>query len=44
VKDASKQILPFGGGGGGKGGAEAVDKGRPIPVQSVEIGIPIEAV
>jgi uncharacterized membrane protein len=45
VKDAAKQMLPFGGGdgGGGKGGAEGVGKGRRMPVQQiVDIGIPIE--
>ncbi len=47
AKDAFKQMLPFGGGGGGggKGGAEGVGKGRRMPVQqTVDIGIPIEAV
>jgi uncharacterized membrane protein len=48
VKDAAKQMLPFGGGGdgaGGKGGAEGVGKGRRMPVQQiVDIGIPIETV
>jgi uncharacterized membrane protein len=47
MKDAAKQMLPFGGGdgGGGKGGAEGVGKGRRMPVQQiVDIGIPIEAV
>jgi uncharacterized membrane protein len=50
LKDTVKGALPFGGGGGGggggsKGGVEGVGKGRRMPVQqSVDIGIPIEAV
>jgi uncharacterized membrane protein len=47
MKDAAKQMLPFGGGdgGGGKGGAEGVGKGRRMPVQqTVDVGIPIESV
>jgi uncharacterized membrane protein len=47
MKDAAKQMLPFGGGdgGGGGGGAEGVGKGRRMPVQqSVDIGLPIETV
>ncbi len=46
VKDAAKQMLPFGGsGGGGKGGAEGVGKGRRMPVQQiVDVGVPIETV
>jgi uncharacterized membrane protein len=46
LKDAVKSALPFGGGGGGtKGGALGVGKGRRMPVQqSVDIGVPIEVV
>jgi hypothetical protein len=46
MKDAVKGMLPFGGdGGGGKGGAPGVGKGRRMPVQqSVDIGLPIETV
>jgi uncharacterized membrane protein len=48
LKDTVKGVLPFGGdsgGGGSKGGAPGVGKGRRMPVQqSVDIGAPIETV
>jgi uncharacterized membrane protein len=45
MKDAVKGMLPFGGGGGSKGGAEGVGKGRRMPIQqSIDIGLPIETV
>lgn len=45
LKDAVKQMLPFGNRGGRKGGSEGVGKGRRMPIQQwVDIGIPIEAV
>jgi uncharacterized membrane protein len=46
LKDTVKDALPFGGGGGGtKGGALGVGKGRRMPVQqSVDIGVPLETV
>ena len=48
LKDAAKDVLPFGGGGGdgkGKGGLPGVGKGRRMPVQqNVDIGLPVETV
>jgi uncharacterized membrane protein len=45
LKDTVKSVLPFGGGGGDKGGALGVGKGRRMPVQqSVDIGAPIDVV
>jgi uncharacterized membrane protein len=46
LKDAVKGALLFdGGGGGSKGGASGVGQGRRMPVQqSVDIGVPLEAV
>jgi len=46
VKEAASGLLPFGGGGGdkgGKGGAPGVGKGRRMPVQqAVDVAVPIE--
>jgi uncharacterized membrane protein len=45
LSDAVKGALPFGGGGGDKGGGTGVGKGRRMPVQqSIDIGVPIETV
>ena len=46
LKDTIKSALPFGGGGGGsKGGAPGVGKGRRMPIQQeMDIGLPIETV
>jgi uncharacterized membrane protein len=45
LKDTVKSALPFGGGGGPKGGVDGVGKGRRMPVQqSVDIAVPIESV
>jgi uncharacterized membrane protein len=43
VKDTAKQMLPGGGGGGTKGGAPGVGKGRRMPVQqSIDVAVPIQ--
>ena len=46
LKESVMGALPFGGGGGGtKGGALGVGKGRRMPVQqSIDIGVPLETV